>query len=695
MKRLLLLFVIVLTTISMMGQNEPVIVEAESGMLGLDYATLTAGDVTYIAPQTNYVGTTNPGTADKVASYTVNFADSGTYKLFLRVRVGNSGADDDSYFYANGFGSKDPLVDDDWIICNNVWSAGYTILTDVVEETGDAGTNLWKWVNFSDYTGYEDPRTFRVELGDLTQTFQIGARENGFEVDKIAFGREGIYYTVDNLNKGEAGNDYPPGEEPVGPPLADGLEKFLGCSFGPDSKIDFEGYWNQVTPGNGGKWGWVEGTRDVMSWTDLDEAYQVAMDNDFFYKHHVLVWGSQQPSWLAALDSAEQRAELEEWFSAVAERYPDLDMIEVVNEPLHAPPDANHEGGYIGALGGSGETGWDWIIEAFRMARSAFTDTTMLMINEYSIMNDVQNTEDYMEIIRLLMAEDTLIDAIGFQAHGFSHTASNATYLRNIDSLASTGLPIYVTELDIDGNTDLQQVHGYMNLFPLFWEHPAIKGITLWGFRPAMWRGDEGAYLIDEYGVERPAMLWLRAYLKDEVVPNEVITVSSSGDVTSIDEKGGVLQMFAEVFPDTSTIQTVYWQVSSSSIASINQEGVLTAVSDGTVTVYARSLELDSDVSGQMDITITGQVDAVESLSAGNAEILIYPNPSQDGNFRIENLENMKSVVVMTMEGRSLMNYDVQNETAFDINLNLPEGMYIIRISDGTAFYHSKLCVRD
>ncbi len=675
------------------GQNEPVIVEAESGTLGSDYEILTDGDVTYIAPKTDLINGSNPGDASKVASYTFNFTDSGTYKLFVRVRVGADAGNDDSYFYANGFGTKNPAMDDDWITCNQQGASGYTIPDDVVEGTGDAGTEIWKWVSFSDYAGYEEPITFRVELGELSKIFEIGSREDGFDIDKIAFGRQGIYYTVNNLNNGEAGSIFPPGEEPVGPPLADGLDKFLGCSFGPDSRRDFAGYWNQVTPGNAGKWGWVEGSRNNMSWGDLDEAYQVAMDSDFVFKHHVLVWGSQQPGWLAVLDSAAQRAEIEEWFAAVANRYPGIDQVEVVNEPLHAPPDEDHEGGYIGALGGSGVTGWDWIIEAFRMARTAFTDTTVLMINEYNIMNSITNTDEYLEIIDLLMDEDTLIDAIGFQAHGFSHSTSNETILRNIDSLASRGLPIYVTELDIDGLTDIQQVHGYMNLFPLLWEHPAIKGITLWGFRPAMWRGAQGAYLIDEFGVERPAMLWLRAYLKDEFVPNESLTISTVSGETSINTDDGTLQMQAEILPENSTLETVYWRVSDKLVATIDKDGLLTALSNGTVTVTATSLELGSDVSDQMDITITGQISGVESI-AGNENIHIFPNPSNGDNITIDGLENISSIVILDINGRQIVDLDVSNQSFVNINLNVPPALYFVRLFEDTRIYHSKIIVR-
>jgi endo-1,4-beta-xylanase len=686
------LLILTLTGNVLFGQNEPVIIDAGSGTLGSDYTELTDGETDYITPLTNFNSTSNPGIADKVASYTVTFADSGTYKLFARIRVGPGGADDDSFYYGNGFGTKDPSQDDDWITCNNLNVAGFTIPGDVVEGVGDAATEVWKWVSFSDYTGFEAPITFRVEPGELTQTFEIGARENGFDIDKIAFGSEGIYYTVANLNNGEAGSLTPPGEEAVGPPLAAGLDKFLGCSFGPDSRNDFAGYWNQITPENAGKWGSVEGSRDNMVWTNLDEAYQLAMDSNFVFKHHVLVWGAQQPNWIAALDSAQQREELTEWFDAVAGRYPGIDQVEVVNEPLHQPPDGADAGGYIGALGGSGVTGWDWILEAFRMARTAFTDTTELMINEYGIMNSISNTDEYLKIINLLMAEDTLIDAIGFQAHGFSHNVSNEVILRNIDTLASTGLPMYVTELDIDGLTDRQQVHGYMNLFPLFWEHPAIKGITLWGFRPGMWRSAEGAYLIDEFGVERPAMLWLRAYLKDEFVPNVSLTVSTLSGESTIETEAGTLQMTAQVFPEISTLKTVHWLVSDPEIAQIDQSGVLTAVSDGIVTVTATSLELNSEVNAQMDITISGQVSGIQSIS-GTENIRIYPNPSTDGFFTIEGLQGITSVVVLDLNGRQIYKTDVRDQASTGIYLNVPSGLYILRLSDGTGFYHSKISI--
>ena len=62
-------------------------------------------------------------------------------------------------------------------------------------------------------------------------------------------------------------------------------------------------YWNQVTPSNAGKWGFIEGKRDVMRWDGLDKAYQLAKDNGLKFKQHTLIWGNQQPAWMDNLST--------------------------------------------------------------------------------------------------------------------------------------------------------------------------------------------------------------------------------------------------------------------------------------------------------------------------------------------------------------------------------------------------------
>ena len=69
-------------------------------------------------------------------------------------------------------------------------------------------------------------------------------------------------------------------------------------------RANFSKYWNQVTPENAGKWGNVESSRDQYNWAPLDNIYNDALTNGFPYKHHALIWGSQYPSWITSLDSA-------------------------------------------------------------------------------------------------------------------------------------------------------------------------------------------------------------------------------------------------------------------------------------------------------------------------------------------------------------------------------------------------------
>jgi len=195
-------------------------------------------------------------------------------------------------------------------------------------------------------------------------------------------------------------------------PLASGRGKFLGGSSSYPVWANFNRYWNQITPGNDGKWGPVEGTRGGFSWTNLDAIYNYATANGLLFKEHALVWGNQQPSWITGLDSAQQRDEIAKWIDTVAQRYGYTGLVDVVNEPFHAPPS------YKDALGGDGATGWDWVITAFQLARQAYFPGVKLLLNEYNILHDNSATTNYINLITLLK-DRGLIDGVGIQGHYF------------------------------------------------------------------------------------------------------------------------------------------------------------------------------------------------------------------------------------------------------------------------------------
>lgn len=291
--------------------------------------------------------------------------------------------------------------------------------------------------------------------------------------------------------------------------LAANKSKFVGNIIGNGFSIretNFKRYWNQVTPENAGKWG-------SLNWQQLDNIYNFAKSNSFLYRHHTLVWGNQEPGHIAGLDSASQYQEVVNWISSVGQRYPDMDFCDVVNEPLHAPPS------YKRALGGDGVTGWDWVIKAFELARQYLPAKTELHLNEYSVINDGNANARYIQIINLLK-DRGLIDGIGVQGHNFEVNggASMTTLHNNLTNLAATGLPVYITEFDINVEDDNTQLQRYQTIFPVLYEHPGVYGITLWGYiRYEIWQ--QNAYLLNERLAERPAMQWLRTYLASPLRP--------------------------------------------------------------------------------------------------------------------------------------------------------------------------------
>ncbi len=497
---------------NMSGQDLPIVFQADSGDIGDEFNIVEVGGVRYATTLTDVVSSGNPGRAGRVITYEVTFPDSGTYDLYGRIKIGPANDQDDSFFYGSGFGIKDTVNDNDWITVNNIGGLGFRIPDDFIFGTGGASNDYWKWFNFSENTGHEPPVTFDVELGSLTKTFQVGGRETGLLMDKFAFARSDLYFRVEDMDSVRAGSLIPLFElaVPDGPPLADGKCKFLGSAYSVYQAASFDSLWNQVTPEDASKWSYAEPYRDEMRWNVLDSAYFMAKNNGFPFQLHVLIWGNQAPVWIETLDSAEQREEIEEWFFELASRYDDIDVVQVVNEPLHDPPEGIGNGNYIGALGGDGATGWDWVIESFELARLYFPNSD-LMINEYNIVSSPATTNDYIEIIELLKAEG-LIDIVGVQAHSPATAVPSNVITSNLDLLATTGLPIYATEFDIAGPTDQVHLEEYQRRFPLFWEHPAVEGITLWGYRPGLWVSSGN--LLDLHGVERPAMTWLKGYVR-------------------------------------------------------------------------------------------------------------------------------------------------------------------------------------
>src|SRR5690606_28570888 len=135
---------------------------------------------------------------------------------------------------------------------------------------------------------------------------------------------------------------------------------------------------------------------------------------------------------------------------------------------------------------------------------------SQLILNDYQILHLPEFTQDYLEIITVLQ-ERELIDGIGLQAH-FLERADVPVVAANLETLAATGLPIYISEFDLNFANDARHANAMRDLFTVFWENPAVVGVTHWGhLQGSVWRTI--AYLIRNDGSTRPAMDWIVCYL--------------------------------------------------------------------------------------------------------------------------------------------------------------------------------------
>jgi endo-1,4-beta-xylanase len=285
------------------------------------------------------------------------------------------------------------------------------------------------------------------------------------------------------------------------------LKKFVGnIDTRGQVRSDFSMFWDQLTPENAGKWGSIERTRDQMSWSSVDAMHTYAVQHNIPFKQHNFIWGSQQPSWLNGLSQAEQKAEVEEWIRLFCERYPDTQLIDVVNEP---PPHTTPV--YVAALGGAGSSGYDWIAQAFKWAHQ-YCPNAILILNDYNNIEYANDNNRTIDMVNKIKSAGAPIHGVGAQAHACGNLSASTVQMY-IDKIATqTGLPVYVSEYDLNIADDNQQKNVMQSQFTMFWNNPNVKGITIWGYIVgSTWVANSG--LMTSSGTMRPAMTWLMDFL--------------------------------------------------------------------------------------------------------------------------------------------------------------------------------------
>ena len=305
--------------------------------------------------------------------------------------------------------------------------------------------------------------------------------------------------------------------------LSAGKGKYLANILQPKVSANYDTYWNGATSENACKWGMMEATRGVMTYENADNAYNYAKDRNMMFRYHAGVWASQFPQWLLSLSIEEAKAEVVKRLQMIAERYPLSDQIDLLNEQLGNHQKDNQK--FRELFGGPGTKPEDygWQIWLFEQGRK-YLPNTKLVLNDYGLEGDTKSIKSQLELFKVLR-DRGLVDGFGTQAHAFNVDKPTADTIKSsLNLMATSGLPIFVTELDMNGGlkgrqqaNDSLQLISYKKAFPVFWEHPAVAGITLWGYiQNTTWMTGTG--IVSKDGVENPSMVWLKSYLASKPI---------------------------------------------------------------------------------------------------------------------------------------------------------------------------------
>jgi endo-1,4-beta-xylanase len=250
----------------------------------------------------------------------------------------------------------------------------------------------------------------------------------------------------------------------------------------PDSKIYRDTllkYFNQVVFENELKWNVWAGMPAEQKGINTKKAIQWLRNHNMSVRGHVMVWPSWEhsPKYLYSLkdDLPALRKEIvkhidEQTFIMKGL----LDEWDVVNEPY-----AHND--FLKLLGRSEMVNW------FKLARTG-DPGVKLFLNDYTMFHGEgadSPSEKFFDNVKFLKDNGAPIDAIGEQAHIGGTPPSIPKVLDRLDRFAQLGLPIQISEFDINSNDDEFKARYLKDFLTALYSNPATVGFVQWGF----WEG--------------------------------------------------------------------------------------------------------------------------------------------------------------------------------------------------------------
>jgi endo-1,4-beta-xylanase len=252
-------------------------------------------------------------------------------------------------------------------------------------------------------------------------------------------------------------------------------------------------YFNRATIENHLKWPAWEAWGDGQGKTDGLRALNWLSEKKIPVRGHNLIW----PSWRnsppnlkeLAGDKAALNRRIETHFAEVATACRGK-VIEwdVINETYD-----NHE--ITDILGRDSLARW------FSLTRK-YEPNARLFLNDYPPLDgsDVNNAHlnHFEKMLQYLQKSGVPLGGIGFQGHFGSSVTSPTRVLSGLDRFAKFGLPIAITEFDINTDDEQLQADYTRDFLTACFSHPAVSEIITWGFwekrhwfpKAALWRAD-------------------------------------------------------------------------------------------------------------------------------------------------------------------------------------------------------------
>jgi GH35 family endo-1,4-beta-xylanase len=154
---------------------------------------------------------------------------------------------------------------------------------------------------------------------------------------------------------------------------------------------------------------------------------------------------------------------------------------------------------------GDGAMG-DW----FKLARQA-DSSAPLYLNETDVPTSPPSDRRYDVLysqIQTLQREGAPIGGLGMQAHFSDELISPAKLLAIYDRYSALGIPIRITELDIDTADEQLQADYFRDFLTASFSDPEINGILIWGFWEEQdWRPDAALFRKD-WSIKPNGQVW-------------------------------------------------------------------------------------------------------------------------------------------------------------------------------------------